>query len=140
MAEPARVSPSASRGREIARFSLRAWQDCDGIRRELAFRGQSIRVTVESMEPVLLGLALGAGALYVVKRGRGAMQKAVGWTARRTGWIASRVRSSLDETKAVAREQYERGRLEASANPVIAPASSTKGDGSAHASSTSPMS
>ena len=30
------------------------------------------------MEPVLLGLALGAGALYVAKRGRGAMQSAVG--------------------------------------------------------------
>ena len=70
------------------------------------------------MEPVLLGLALGAGALYVAKRGRGAMQSAVGWTARKSGWLASRVRSSLDETRAVAREQYERGRKEASSKPA----------------------
>ena len=70
------------------------------------------------MEPVLLGIALGAGALYVARQGRGAMHAAVGWTARKSGWLASRVRSTIDETRAVARAQYERGRNEAIAKPL----------------------
>jgi hypothetical protein len=72
------------------------------------------------MEPVLVGLALGGGALYLVKRGRGVVHATVGWTARKTGWLASRVRLSIDETRAVAREQYERGRREAAVGvPVV---------------------
>jgi hypothetical protein len=89
------------------------------------------------MEPVLLGLALGAGAVYLAKRGRGAMHSALGWTARKTGWVAGRVRSSLDEARTVARAQYEQGRLEASATPVISPPS-PKENGGAHANSVSP--
>jgi hypothetical protein len=65
------------------------------------------------MEVVLLGLALGAGALFFAKRGRPVAKAAVGWTARKTGFIASRVQASIDRTKAVAREEYERGRAEA---------------------------
>jgi hypothetical protein len=67
---------------------------------------------------VVFGLAVGAGVLYFAKRGGTAVRGVVGWTARKTGWIASRVRTSVDETRAVAREQYERGRAEAKSDPV----------------------
>jgi hypothetical protein len=64
---------------------------------------------------VVMGLALGAGALLLVKRGRPMFRAAVGWTARKSGWIASRVQESIKSTRAVAREEYERGRAEATA-------------------------
>lgn len=69
------------------------------------------------MEPLIFGLALGAGALFVAKRGRGALQGAVGWSARKGGWLAGRVRMSLDETSALARAEFERGRRESAAAP-----------------------
>ena len=74
------------------------------------------------MEPLLLGIALGAGALFVAKRGRGAVKSAVGWTARQSGWLAGRVRTSLDETRTVARAQFERGRVESAGGARIASA------------------
>jgi hypothetical protein len=103
-----------------------------------AFRPQCNHGTSASMEPVLLGMALGAGAIYLAKRGRKVTHSAVGWTARKTGWIAGRVRSSLDEARAVARAQYERGRQEASTTPAISAPS--KGNGSANTSSATPSS
>ena len=82
------------------------------------------------MEPLLLGIALGAGALYVAKRGRGAVQHAVGWTARKGGWLAGRVRTSLDETRATARAQFERGRIESvAAARAPLPLSETEANG-----------
>jgi hypothetical protein len=83
-------------------------------------------------------MALGAGAIYFAKRGRSATHSAVGWTARKTGWIAGRVRSSLDEARAVARSQYERGRQEANTTPAISAPS--KGNGSVNANPVSPSS
>jgi hypothetical protein len=41
------------------------------------------------------------------------MASAIGWSARKSGWVAGRVRSSLSETAQEARTQYERGRQEA---------------------------
>jgi hypothetical protein len=62
---------------------------------------------------VFMGLALGAGALLLAKKGRPMVRAAVGWTARKSGWIASRVRASVDDAKAVARDEFARGRAEA---------------------------
>jgi hypothetical protein len=62
---------------------------------------------------VIMGLALGAGALLLVKKGRPMVRAAVGWTARKSGWIASRVKASVDDAKAMARDEYARGRAEA---------------------------
>jgi hypothetical protein len=62
---------------------------------------------------VLMGLALGAGALLFARRGRAVVRSAVGWTARRSGWVATRVQSSIERTRALAREEYERGRRDA---------------------------
>ena len=81
------------------------------------------------MEPLLLGIALGAGALLVAKRGRGAIQNAVGWTARKGGWLAGRVRTSLDETRTVARAQFERGRVESAAGARVAASASASAPG-----------
>jgi hypothetical protein len=67
---------------------------------------------------VVMGLALGAGALLLAKRGRPAVRKAVGWAARKTGWIAGRVRTSIDEAKTMAREEFERGRADAKSEPA----------------------
>jgi hypothetical protein len=83
---------------------------------------------------VLMGLALGVGVLVLAKRGRGAVKSAVGWTARRSGWVASRVRSSLDRTRAHARDEFERGRQEAMAAPQETPGNGT---GSSTTTSTS---
>jgi hypothetical protein len=91
------------------------------------------------METVILAIVLGTGAFYVAKQGRGAMRSAVGWSARQMGWLASQVKSSLDETRDVARAQYERGRVDGDAPTVVATSSPSNsspsnGDGSAHAS------
>ena len=67
------------------------------------------------MELLLVGIAIGAGTLYLAKRGNAAAQSAVGWTARKAGWAVDRARQSIDETTKVAREHYERGQNEARA-------------------------
>jgi hypothetical protein len=54
-------------------------------------------------------LALGAGGVYVAKRGSGAVRRAVGWTAERAGFITGRMQESLAETRRLARERYEDG-------------------------------
>jgi hypothetical protein len=91
---------------------------------------------------VVMGLALGAGALLLVKKGRPIVKGAVGWTARKTGWVASRVRASIDRTRQVARAEFERGRAEALAEAERANSNGT-GNGAARApvaSTTSPTS
>jgi hypothetical protein len=71
------------------------------------------------METVILAIVLGTGAFYVAKRGRGATESVVGWTARQMGWLSSQVRMSLDETRTLARAQYERGRLAGAPTEII---------------------
>jgi hypothetical protein len=69
---------------------------------------------------VVVGFVACAGAILLAKRGGKSMRSAIGWTARKSGWVASRVRASLHETAAVAREQYERGRVEAMTEAALA--------------------
>jgi hypothetical protein len=88
---------------------------------------------------VVLGFVAAAGAYWIAKRGGKSVRSAVGWTARKSGWVASRVRASLHETAAVAREQYERGRVEATAATELArvngaPLPATNGSEGVHAS------
>jgi hypothetical protein len=84
---------------------------------------------------VVMGLVVGAGALLLAKRGRKAMTSAIGWTARKGGWVAGRVRSSLSDTAQIAREQYQRGRMDAArAHASIPPSTNgTSTNGVGHA-------
>jgi hypothetical protein len=84
---------------------------------------------------VVMGLALGAGALLFVKKARPMIRRAVGWTARKSGWIASRVKASVDDAKAVARDEFARGRAEALAASERASANGASKSASADASS-----
>jgi hypothetical protein len=54
-------------------------------------------------------LALGAGGVYAAKHGRGALRRAVGWTAERAGFITGRIQETLAETRRLARERYDEG-------------------------------
>jgi len=84
-------------------------------------------------------LALGAGGVYAVKRGRGAIRRAVGWTAEKAGFISGRVQETLAETRRLARERYEEGRAAyQERGEIAAPSSrsagapSLNGTGSSH--------
>lgn len=68
------------------------------------------------MEGIII-FALGAGAVLVAQRGRKRAKSAIGWVARQSGWVVSRVRSDIDTAKRVAREEFERAR---EANPAPA--------------------
>ncbi len=73
-------------------------------------------------------LALGAGGVYAVKRGRGAIRRPVGWTAERAGFISGRVQETLAETRRLARERYEEGRAAYKGRGEMAPTSSRSAD------------
>jgi hypothetical protein len=62
-----------------------------------------------SMEVVLMVLALGAGGVYAVKRGRKGLRSAVGWTAEKAGFITGRLQETLAETTQIAKTRYEEG-------------------------------
>ena len=69
------------------------------------------------MEGLFL-FALGAGAVLAAQRGRKHAKKAVGWVARQSGWLVSRVRSEIDTARQVARDEFERAR-EANPAPIV---------------------
>lgn len=64
------------------------------------------------MEAIMLGAAIGAGAMLVLRHGREGTKKLLGWTARQAGWISERVNASVDGARRVVREQYQKGRDE----------------------------
>jgi hypothetical protein len=86
---------------------------------------------------VVMGLVLGAGALLLAKRGRKAVASTIGWTARKSGWVAGRVRSSLHEATQIARDQYERGRLDAARGRAPSMANTTT-NGASHSGAVEP--
>lgn len=61
------------------------------------------------MELLFVGLAVGAGA-WLARRSGLTGRVAVGFVARKSGFVAGRVRAEIAATQAIAREQYERGR------------------------------
>ncbi len=69
------------------------------------------------MEGLIL-FALGAGSVFVAQRGRKHAKKAVGWVARQSGWLVSRVRSEIDTARKVARDEFERAR-ESNPAPIV---------------------
>jgi hypothetical protein len=62
------------------------------------------------MDAILLGVAIGAGAVLVLKRSKLAVRGALGWTARTAGKISGQVVASIDATKRHVRDQYSKGR------------------------------
>jgi hypothetical protein len=54
--------------------------------------------------------ALGAGTVWVAQKGRKQAKDAVGWIARQSGWIASRVRSDIAAARRVAHDEFKRAR------------------------------
>lgn len=76
------------------------------------------------MEAVILGIALGAGAVWAARHGRKALRQAVGWTAETTGFITGQVRTALEEARKVAHERYELGRKDPGPRTELGPPSS----------------
>jgi hypothetical protein len=58
----------------------------------------------------LVIFALGAGTVWVAQHGRKQAKDAVGWIARQSGWVLSRVRSDIATARRVAREEFKRAR------------------------------
>jgi hypothetical protein len=63
-----------------------------------------------SMEAILLGVAIGAGAVLVLKRSKLAVRGALGWTARTAGKLTGQVAQAIDASKRHVRDEYARGR------------------------------
>lgn len=63
------------------------------------------------MEGIII-FALGAGAAVLARRGRKPVKSAIGWVARQSGYIVSRVRGDIDIAKRVARDEFERARAQ----------------------------
>jgi hypothetical protein len=62
------------------------------------------------MEAITLGFVVGVGVTLLVKRGGPRIKKAVGWTARQSGWIAARAATAVEDARQKLRDQYARGR------------------------------
>lgn len=56
--------------------------------------------------------------MLAAQRGRKHAKKAVGWVARQSGWLVSRVRTEIDTARKVARDEFERAR-DADPAPVV---------------------
>ncbi len=67
---------------------------------------------------VLLGYLLGVGTFVAIAKRGAEARGAVAWTARQVGALSGRVAKSLEETAKVAREEYERGRVEQLEKPL----------------------
>lgn len=84
------------------------------------------------MEGITVGILIGAGVVMLAKNGRQRVKKAIGWTARQTGWLVARVKADVATAKRVAREEFERER----ANPqpvadIVVPSERVHTNGSA---------
>ena len=77
-------------------------------------RGPTLRLI---MEGITLGILIGAGVVMLAKNGRQRVKKAIGWSARQTGWLIARVQSDVETAKRVAREEFERER--ANPQPIV---------------------
>ena len=85
---------------------------------------------VSSMEAIFLGVAIGAGAVALLKRSRVTLKAAVGWTARTAGWVSGQAASAIATTQKHARDQYARGREENLERLSESPPTSTRPNGS----------
>jgi len=87
------------------------------------------------MEAILLGFALGAGTVYVVRRSRAQLKAAAGWTVRQVGWVSGQVTNAVDQARRTVREHYQRGREENLAKfTELPPPSSAEPNGKSAAS------
>ena len=82
------------------------------------------------MEAILLGVAIGAGAVAVLKRSRTSLKAALGWSARTAGWVSGQAASAIESTKELVRAQYQRGREENLERLSETPPTSTRPNGS----------
>ena len=83
-----------------------------------------------SMEAIILGVAIGAGAALVLKRSRATVKSALGWSARTAGWVSARAASAIATTEKHVRDQYARGREENLERLSESPPTSTRPNGS----------
>jgi hypothetical protein len=78
------------------------------------------------MEAILLGIAIGAGAVLALKNGRERGKKLVGWAARHAGTVSGQVNAAVEAARRVAREQYAKGREDNLAKIAEMPPLSTR--------------
>jgi len=69
------------------------------------------------MEGLIL-IALGAGVVIAVQKGRKPAKKVLGWVARQGGFLAGRVKTDIERAKKFTRDEFSRAR---EANPPSAP-------------------
>jgi len=67
---------------------------------------------------VLLGYLLGVGTVITIARRGDSARGAVAWTARHVGAFSSKVSAALDHTARIAREEYEKGRVDELRGPL----------------------
>ncbi len=67
---------------------------------------------------VLLGYLLGIGTVVTIARRGSGTRSAVAWTARHVGALSAKVSHALDHAAQVAREEYEKGRVEVQESPL----------------------
>ena len=61
---------------------------------------------------VLLGYLLGIGTVVAIARRGDTARNAVAWTARHVGALSGKVSTALEHTARVARQEFEKGRVE----------------------------
>jgi hypothetical protein len=64
------------------------------------------------MEVALLGYLLGIGTVYAFVKRKDEARSAVAWSARQAGFISARVATALTEASQIARDEFEKARVE----------------------------
>jgi hypothetical protein len=59
---------------------------------------------------LIIAFVLGAGSVVAGKRGTRLLKAALGWTARRTGYISKQASKAIDAARCTARDEFARGK------------------------------